>query len=180
MTLGSTGCSGTWPAQPGIIQFTSINANPNLLSQLHSSFNTANSTLNIATGSDGYALFDLSVPSFASTLSLDLQFIKPGDGDWLEILFAGDLLGAYQGSILGTTKRTFLFAFSNYVGQTRILTFLLASSGPLAAEAQISNLQFQSAMVVTPAPVPVPASVWLLIAGLVGLKSAGRRRRTAL
>jgi len=177
--LGSSGCFAVRPGQSATnLQLSAISAalTPQLLQ--HASFNALTSTALISTGSDGYGVFSLDVPFSATTFALDLQFTQPGDGDWLEILFGDTLLGAYQGTVLGTSTRSFLFDFSSFAGQTDFLTFLLASSGPSPAQVSLSNFRFLNIEETLPAPVPLPAGIWLLLPGLLAMFGVGWRGRT--
>ena len=146
----------------------------------------ANSTAPIFEGSDGYALFDLYVPSFASTFIFDLSFSNSGDGDWLEVLFGNTLLGAYQGSNFGTDSNPIFLDFSGFAGQSGVLTFLLASSGSTNAALSVSNFRFVTSEVLVGAPIaPVPSppgAVLLLsaISGMVGFSVLKRKRRKIL
>jgi hypothetical protein len=199
-TIGQTGCSssggfvysaalgeaGCFAARPGQnvngYSFPSIDAILESRSLQHALFDVGNSTVTVSTGSDGFATFDLTVPTDVDTFGMDLAFLDVGDGDWFEVQYGGVLLGAFQGTNFGTTSQPLLFDFSQFAGQTDVFSLFLASDGPAGARVQASSFKFYGAPIAdsAPSPVPLPMSSLLLLSGvgLLGLaKKRGKIRR---
>jgi len=141
----------------------------------NATYDQVTNTVTIKTGSDGYGVFFLDVPDRTETLFFDLVFDLIGDEDWLEVSYDDDLLGFFRGADFASS-RALQFDFSDYSGSTGVLSLLLAGEGPVPAQITASNFQYLVAEPSDVSPVPLPASVWLLLAGLGALRVIRVRR----
>jgi hypothetical protein len=84
------------------------------------------------------------------------------------------MVGAPDMSALGSTVQ--LFGFTGNGGTGTLQSYVLGTAGVDAS----GNLTFTGNSTGGGAPVPLPAAVWLLGSGLLGLVGVSRRRKTAV
>jgi hypothetical protein len=96
-----------------------------------------------ATGTDASATWNnVQLSSLSTGVQFDFHFTQPGDGDILEVLVNGIVVG----SLLGTDNVTSDFAISPmfdisaFTGQTVDLQVRFRSVGPVAAEVLVENV----------------------------------------
>jgi len=118
----------------------------------------------------------LEIPTGAQWLTFDWMVEEGGDGDWMTVHFGDDLLWtmsideAFAGVLLDA-----VIDISKYAGTTDALFFSLNSVGEKNAKFYFGNLALRGNF----SPVPLPASLWLFAAGILGIFAKSRGKQVA-
>jgi hypothetical protein len=171
---GATGFTG--PVQPVLFDVSMANLDP--ISLINASFNTANSTLDLSTGSNGYASFSVDIPDGASSLMFDLLVKEAGASDWLEVVLGGQLLATLQMALFEDVSAQIFLDLIGVPAGKNDLYFLLADASGTGSSITASNFGYVVPSSQQIATVPLPAGGWMLLTAFSGLLLLRLRRRS--
>jgi len=90
--------------------------------------------------------WDLTIPSAEARLAFDFSFDEPGDGDWLEVRWNGDLLLSFLGTHREPSVTTpAAIPLGHLATRTGVLQFKLVGANKPNAELALSNLRLEEA-----------------------------------
>ena len=161
-------------------------ASTSLVNSTFSPNNALGFTSTVSGGSVGYGRFGsitMSIDTVATSASLDIFAASFPKNNQLT------LSAYYQGSLVDSVS-VWLSAFGHYTrpgANTASHQYTMTIDGILFDELQLvssgiydsgaSFILLDNVVFNTPAPVPVPAAVWLFGSGLLGLASFSRKKR---
>lgn len=99
----------------------------------------------LATAGDSALEFEVSVPSDSQDMAFNFLFSLLGDGDWMTVSFADEVLYSFVGkSFVSSTYDEAVIPISKFAGQTGVVRVVLHSASATPTEVSVSNLHFES------------------------------------